>query len=183
MNNFRASVWQHFDFRRATHFMNEDRYRGPPISFDEKLREFSALNVQDEITKSLLAATNSNNVTEFLVGMIYGTNFQDRLEDVKVEARGPEVLQLADALENIQWYENFRGPALSCQLQYLYHKGYVAHVRFGKEYSPVVYLKPAYWNRSTQESQAKDEIVKSLKRLNPNRIDESERYGIRASWG
>jgi hypothetical protein len=162
--------------------MNDDIYRHP-ISFGEKLREFSALNAQDEITKSLLATTNANNVTEFLVGMVYGTNFQERLEDVKIEARGPEVLELADALENIQWYESFRGPALSCQLQYLYHKGYVTHVRFGKEYSPVVYVKPPYCNQSIQEGLVKDEIVKSLKRLNPDRIDESERYWIRASWG
>jgi hypothetical protein len=163
--------------------MNEDIYRRPPVSFAEKMREFSALNNEDRITKSLLSATSTNNVTEFLVGVMYGTNFQDRLQDVKVEARGQQILELADALEHIQWYSKFRGPALACQLQYLYHKGYVSEARFGKEYSPVVYVKPPYWNRLTQGSPAKVEIVKSLRRLNPDRMTESEAYGIRAQWG
>jgi hypothetical protein len=162
--------------------MNEDIYRRPPISFGDKLREFSSLNIEDRITKSLLSATSTNNVTEFLVGVMYGTNFQDRLQDMKVEARGQQILELADALEHIQWYGKFSGPALACQLQYLYHKGYVSGARFGREYSPVVYVKSPYWNKLTYDSPAKVEVVKSLKRLNPGHIDESEAHGIRAQW-
>jgi hypothetical protein len=162
--------------------VNEDIYRRPPISFSDKLREFSSLNIEDKITKSLLSATNTSNVTEFLIGVMYGTNFQDRLQDVKVEACGQQILELADALEHIQWYGKFRGPALACQLQYLFHKGYIAATRFGKEYSPVVYVKPPYWTCMTYDSPVKVEIVKSLRRLNPDRMSESAVYGIRASW-
>lgn len=163
--------------------MNEDIYRRPPISFGDKLREFSSLNVEDRITKSLLSATNTTNVTEFLVSVMYGTDFQDRLQDVKIEAHGQQILELADALEHIQWYGKFRGPTLACQLQYLFHKGYLAEARFGREHSPVVYVKPPYWNRLTYDSPVKVELVKTLRRLKPNHMDESETYGIRAQWG
>ena len=163
--------------------MNEDIYRRPPISFGDKLREFSSLNIEDRITKSLLSATNTENITEFLVGVVYGANFQDRLQDVKVEAHGQQILELANAVDNIQLYGKFRGRALACQLQYLFHKGYLAEARFGREHSPVVYVKPPYWNRLNYDSPVKVELVKSLRRLNPDRMDESEAYGIRAQWG
>jgi hypothetical protein len=159
--------------------MNEDIYKRS--SFADKLKELS-LNIEARITKSLLAATNSDNVTELLVGLMYGTNFQDRLQDAKVEAHGQQILELADAIEHIEWYGKFRGPALACQLQYLFHKGYLAEARFGREHSPVVYVKPPHWNRLTYDSPVKVELVKSLRRLKPDHMDESEVYGIRARW-
>jgi hypothetical protein len=161
--------------------MNENDYTRAPISFGDRLEDLN-VSTQDRMTKSLLSATNTNNVTEFLVGLMYGTNFQTRLKDMKVEVRGTEILELADALESVEWYGSFRGPALACQLQYLYHKGYLAEARFGREVSPVIYVKSPYWNRLTQESPVKIEIVKSLRRLNPNYMDESVAHGIRARW-
>jgi hypothetical protein len=171
-------------------FMNDDIYRRPPISFSERLREFSALNAQDSITKSLLSATNTENVTEFLVSVIYDTNFQNRLRDVKIEARDSQILELANALENIVSYGNFRGADLSCQLQYFYHKGYLAQARFGKENSPVIYLKPHYRSRSSEgatnryseQDETKNEIMKSLKRLNPRELGETHDSWLRARW-
>ena len=160
--------------------MNEDIYKRS--SFADKLKELS-LNIEARITKSLLAATNSDNVTELLVGLMYGTNFQDRLQDAKVEAHGQQILELADAIEHIEWYGKFRGPALACQLQYLFHKGYLAEARFGREHSPVVYVKPPNWNRLRYDSPIKVELVKSLRRLNPDRMSELEACGIRAQWG
>lgn len=159
---------------------DEHNYRHP-ISFGDRMRELDFI-IQEKMTRSLLDASESSNVTEFLVNLIYGTNFQTRLQDAKVVARGPQILELADALEPIQWYGNFRGPALACQLQYLYHRGYLAEARFGREKSPVVYLKPSYWNQQTQGNLAKVETVKSLMRLKPNHL-ESNAYEIGAWWG
>jgi hypothetical protein len=159
--------------------MNGDRL--PPISFSGRLRDY-AQTIEERITKSLLSVTNTNNVTEFLVGVMYGTNFHNRLKDAKVNAQGKEILELADAVERIEWYGNFRGPALACQLQYLYNKGYIAHARFGREDSAVVYLKPSAWTGQTLENPARVEIVRSLRRLDPDVMDESDTDGIRAWW-
>jgi hypothetical protein len=179
--------------------VGEDIYRRPPIFFGDRLRESQSLSVQERITKSLLAATDSNNVTEFLVKLIYGENFNlpARLLDTKIEASGPRVLELADAIEQIESYRNFRGPDLACQLQYLHYKGCIMEARFGRENSPVLYVKAPYWThqasngrdyvqRRYSESEydaIKTEILKSLKRLRPDELDEAEAYGIRAWWG
>ena len=171
----------------------EDIYRRPLVSFADRFRE-SRLYVEERITKNLIAATDSDNVTEFLVKLIYGENFKRRLPEVKIKAYSSQVLELADALEQVQPYGKFSPPALSCQLQYLYHKGYVAEARFGRENSPVIYIKPPHRNQQTIESShhmprrqsehdtIKTEILQSLRRLNPDELEEYEAYGIRAWW-
>jgi hypothetical protein len=176
----------------------EDIYKRPPISFGDKLKESKYLSIQDRITNSLLQATESATVTEFLVKLVYGEDFHmpARLLDTKIDAHGQRVLELADAIEQIQSYNNFRGPQLACQLQYLHQRGCVMDARFGREASPVIYLNPPYWtNQASNNTQGegrpysklerdvmKNEILKSLKRLQPDELDYTEPYGIRAWW-
>ena len=177
----------------------EDIYKRPPIFFgNNKLGASEYLSVQDRITSKLLEATESRTVTEFLVKLVYGEDFHlpARLLDTKIEASGQRVLDLAEAIEQIQSYNNFRGARLSCQLQHLHHKGYVMDAKFGRECSPVIYINPPYW--TNQSSNAKDrdarqyseserklmreEIYRSLKRIEPDELDDTELHGIRAWW-
>ena len=59
-----------------------------------------------------------------------------RLLNAKFDSHGQRVLELADTIEQVQSYNNFRGPKLACQLQHLHHKGYAIEARFGRERSP-----------------------------------------------
>src|SRR2546426_11602769 len=82
-----------------------------PILFgdDGELNEYQ--RKQSEKTKRLLEATESDNVTEFLVKLVYGEDFNlpVRLLDTKIEAHGQRVLDLAKAIEKIDSYNDFRG--------------------------------------------------------------------------
>lgn len=176
----------------------EDIYRQPPIFFGDKFRESEYLSLQERVTEKILDATESRNVTEFLVKLVYGEDFHlpARLLDTKIDAHGQRVLELADAIEQIQSYNNFRGPDLACQLQYLHQKGYIMNARFGREGSPVIYIKPPYWTNQASNGQRdskrpyseaernemKTEILKSLKRLDPDELNDTGLYGIRAWW-
>jgi len=176
----------------------EDIYRRPPICFGDKLRESEYMSIQERITQKILEATESRNVTEFLVKLVYGEDFHlpARLLDTKIEAHGSQVLDLADAIEQIESYNNFQGPKLACQLQYLHNMGYVMEARFGREGSPVIYINPPYWtnqaSNDTEEArieltareraEIKKRIVESLKRLEPDELDDTGLYGIRAWW-
>lgn len=176
----------------------EDIYRRPPIFFGNKFMESEYLRVQDKITQRLLESAESKTVTEFLVKLVYGEDFHlpARLLSTKIEAHGPQVLELADAIEQIQSYNNFRGSRLACQLHYLHHKGYLMEAKFGREGSPVIYLSPPYWSNQTSNSKEekgtqyselerarmKNEILRSLKRLEPDELDDTGLYGIRAWW-
>ena len=176
----------------------EDIYRRPPIFFGDKFRESEYLSVQERVTQRILEATESRNVTEFLVKLVYGEDFHlpARLLDTKIDAHGQHVLELADAIEQIQSYNNFRGPKLACQLQYLHHKGYVMGAKFGREGSPVIYLSPPYWSNQasnsndengrqyseTERTVMRNEIMKSLKRLDPDELEDTGLFGVRAWW-
>jgi hypothetical protein len=176
----------------------EDIHRRPPIYFGDKLRESESQSIQDRMTAKLLEATKSSTVIEFLVKLVYGEDFHlpARLLDTKIEAHGKQVLDLADAIEQIQSYNNFRGPKLACQLQYLHQKGYVMDAKFGREGSPVIYINPPYWTHQASNSRErngraysqieyqhmKNEILRSLKRLEPDELDDTGLYGIRAWW-
>jgi hypothetical protein len=132
------------------------------------------------------------------VKLVYGEDFHlpARLLDTKIDAHGQRVLELADAIEQIQSYNNFRGPDLACQLQYLHQKGCIMYARFGREGSPVIYLNPPYWTNQASNSKQekgrpysevernamKKEILKSLSRLEPDELDDAGTYGIRAWW-
>src|SRR2546426_7612717 len=105
-----------------------------PILFgdDGELNEYQ--RKQNEKTKKLLEATESDNVTEFLVKLVYGENFNlpARLLDTKVEARGERVLDLANAIEKIDSYNEFRGKQVAEAVRYLHNNGYVMEAKFGR---------------------------------------------------
>src|SRR2546428_3695949 len=122
----------------------EDRV---PILFadDDELNEYQ--RKQNEKTKKLLAATESENVTEFLVKLVYGEDFNlpVRLLDTKVEAHGERVLELANAIEKIDNYNEFRGEQAASEGRSLHNNGYIMEAKFGREGSPVLYVQPPYW--------------------------------------
>ena len=176
----------------------EDIYRHPPIFFRNKERKSDYLCIQERITRKLLEATESRTVTEFLVKLVYGEDFHlpARLLHTKIGACRNGVLDLASAVEKVESYNNFRGSELAREIQHLHHKGYVMEARFGREGSPVIYITPPYWThqasnyeegRSRLYSQLerdimKTQICKSLRQLEPDELDDTELYGIRAWW-
>ena len=179
----------------------ENIYKNPPIFFGEKDKQDEYMEKQKEITKKLLDATDSRNTTEFLVKMIYGEDhyLPVRLLDTKVEAYRQRVPELADAIENVESYNNFRGKYLAEALRYLHNKGYVSSVKFGSEGSPVCYVEPSYWNHQASNYVKKEgyeetpyteaernmmynAIERKLKSLDPHELDRTEYSGVRAWW-
>ena len=169
----------------------ESTYKKPP--------ESEYLEKQRKRTKKLLEVTESNTVTEFLVKLVYGEDFHlpARLLDTKIESRGEDVLNLADAIEKIELYNNFRGKKLAEEIRYLHHKGYIMDAKFGRGASPVIYINPPYWAHQAsnyngksqgrkysdyERNQMLDEIKKRLKRLDPDELYETDFYGVRAWW-
>ncbi len=119
--------------------MGENIYESPPILVGDGSRKSEYLEKQKRVTQSLLEVTESKTVTEFLVKLIYGEDFflPVRLLETKVEASGGKVLELADAVEKVQSYNNFRGRSLAEAIRCLHNRGLVMHVRFGREGSPI----------------------------------------------
>jgi len=182
--------------------MAEDIYENPPIWFGNDSDEEEAYKrKQKQTTKNLLDSTDSRNVTELLVKLIYGEGFYmpARLLDTKVAAYGERVLELADAIEEIEWYNNFRGKDVADALRYLHNKGYIMGAKFGREGSPVLYVNPPYWTNQASNYAKKypennrpytheeretmyREIEGKLKALEPDELDRTEYYGVRAWW-
>jgi len=153
-----------------------------------------------ERARKLLEATESNSVTEFLVKLVYGEDFYlpARLLDTKIESYGEDVLNLADAIEKIESYNNFRGKDVANAVRYLHDKGYVASAKFGREGSPVLYVRAPFWEHQasnyygdeTKSRKYTDaefqkmykEIYDTLAELEPDELGETDYYGIRAWW-
>jgi len=178
--------------------MAEEIYKSPPILFGDKSSENEYQRKQREVTKKLLEATESESVTEFLVKLVYGEDFYlpARLLDTKIEAYGERVLQMADAIEEIESYNNFRGAELAEKIRYLHKGGYISSVKFGREGSPVVYVHAPYWTNQasnykegehrkyTERERATmySTIKSTLYELDPDELDEDSVYGVRAWW-
>jgi len=177
----------------------ENIHENPPIFFGEESAKSEYFDKQKRITEKLLEATVSKTVTEFLVKLVYGEDFHmpARLLDTKVEASGSRVLELADAVEKIEAYNSFRGKALAQAIRCLHHEGAVMSVSFGREGSPVVYVSPPYWTNQASNYNSKDpqrkytdeerakkyrEINSTLGKLEPDELDLTEPYGVRAWW-
>jgi len=179
--------------------VGENIYESPPIMFGDGSRKSEYLEKQKKVTQSLLEATESKTVTEFLVKLVYGEDFfmPARLLDTKIEASGRGVLELADAVEKVHSYNNFRGRSLGKALRALHDRGLVMHVRFGREGSPVCYVNPPYWTNQASNHQSKDEqrrytdeertrmyreITSTLRKTKPDELDTTASYGVRAWW-
>ncbi len=176
----------------------ENIYKRPPILFAEESEGEKYRRKQEEITAKLLEATESKNVTEFLVKLIYGEDFHlpARLLQTKISATGEDVLALADGIEKIESYNNIRGKDLAEVIRYLHNGGYVMEVQFGREGSPVVYVDPPYWTHQASNSKDREgrmygkeeraymfkEIELALRKLDPDELDYVEFYGVRAWW-
>jgi hypothetical protein len=152
-----------------------------------------------EVERKLLKITKSKNLKEFLVKLIFGEDFNlpIRLLETKVEAQGKEVLDLANAIELIERYNAFEGKKLAEVVRYLHHKGLIMEIKFGREDSPVVYIKPPYWTNQASNSNTKkrgrkftkkelEDMIKQIKfalsSLNPNELSVNEFNEVRAWW-
>ena len=130
---------------------------------------------------------------------VYGEDFgmPCRLLDTKVEAYGKHIPELADSIEKVTSYNDFRGQYVAEAVRYLHSKGYLMDARFGREGSPVLYLRAPYWthqksNYDGLEEQKKysefemgqmyGEITRAMKKLDPDELDYDETYGVRAWW-
>src|SRR2546427_12844335 len=182
--------------------MGENIYEDKvPILFgdDGELNEYQ--RKQNEKTKKLLEATESENVTEFLVKLVYGEDFNlpVRLLDTKVEAHGQRVLELANAIEKIDSYNEFRGEQAASAVRSLHNNGYIMEAKFGREGSPVLYVQPPYWDnqasnyvrREGQEGTKYTDnerkkmyrvIVGTLKEAKPDELDVDHLGYVRAWW-
>ncbi|MEM4268679.1 MAG: hypothetical protein QW223_01015 [Candidatus Caldarchaeum sp.] len=146
----------------------------------------------------LLESTASKTLTEFFIKLIYGEDFglPEWPSDTSIiHITGKQVLEVADTIEKIA-YNNFSGKDLAEAIRYLHSKGYIMYVRFGREGSPVVYVQPPYWThqasntsdlngrRFTEEEMKTmyQEIIRTLEKLNPDELDLTEYYGVRAWW-
>src|SRR5438093_9281466 len=114
--------------------MGENIYEDKvPILFaeDNELNEYRGK--QNEKTKKLLEATESENVTEFLVKLVYGEDFNlpVRLLDTKVEGHGERVLELAKAIEKIDSYNEFRGEQAASAVRALHNSRYIMETKLG----------------------------------------------------
>lgn len=152
-----------------------------------------------ETKQKLLEATDSGNITEYLVKSVYGEDFglPFRLLDTKVEAYGEHIPELADAVAKIKSYNDFRGEDVAGTIRYLHDRGYLMNAKFGREGSPVLYLQPPYWTNQksnydgVEEHRKYDEhetwrmykeIVAKMSELEPDELDYNESYGVRAWW-
>jgi hypothetical protein len=180
----------------------ENIYENPPVYFGKDLDgENEYLRRQREKTRKLLEATDSKNATEMIVKLIYGDDFElpVRMLDTKVEAYGERVLELADGIEDVESYNDFMGKYVAEALRYLHKKGYVMGARFGREGSPVLYVNPPYWENQASNYVQKQgyaprkytdseresmytAIKRKLKSLEPDELDRTEYYGVRAWW-
>ncbi len=131
--------------------------------------------------------------------LVYGEDFYlpARLLDTKIEAYGQRVLEMADAIEDIDSYNNFRGAELAEKIRYLHNNGYISSVKFGREGSPVVYVHAPYWTNQASNYDGKSEhrkyterematmykeIKSTLYELDPDELDMTDYNGIRAWW-
>ena len=172
-----------------------------PILFedDDELNDYQ--RKQTEKTKKLLEATESENVTEFLVKLVYGEDFNlpVRLLDTKIEAHGERVLDLANAIEKIDSYNGFRGGNVAKAVRSLHHEGYIMEAKFGREGSPVLYINPPYWENQasnyvrkdgnspkkyTEEKRTKmyQAIGQTLNETKPDELDVDHLGYVRAWW-
>jgi hypothetical protein len=157
-----------------------------------------------EVEKKLLEATNSNNPYEFAIKLIYGDLFDlpIRITNAIVMAYGKEgVENLINAIELIESYNNFKGKELAKVLRELHNKGLIMDLGFGREDSPVVYVKPPYWTHQASNYQGEPEdtrritdeerkemfkeIMEKLNELSPDEIyikDASTFPKVRAWW-
>ena len=168
-----------------------------PISFEQASKNEYSEKAR-KVRQKLLEATNSKTVAEFLVKLVYGEDFHmpARLLDTQIEATGSMVLELADAVEKIEMYNNFFGKELAEAIRYLHNEGVLMRVSFGRESSPVVYMNAPYWTHQasncTDGEQRKytDEertemyrkILSTLRQFDPDELDLTEPHGIRAWW-
>lgn len=155
-----------------------------------------------EIEKKLLEITNSKNAYEFSVKLIYGDIFglPIRITNAIVMAFDKDVVKLIDAIELIN-YNQFKGRELAKVLRELHNKGLIMDLRFGREGSTVVYVKPPYWTHQASNYQGNPEdtrkitekereemfkeILAKLKELNPEEItivDPETFPKVRAWW-
>ena len=182
--------------------MGENIYEDKlPILFgdDGELNEYQ--RKQNEKTKKLLDATESDNVTEFLVKLVYGEDFNlpVRLLGTKVEAHGERVLDLANAIEKIDSYNEFRGKQVASVVRSLHNRGYIMEAKFGREGSPVLYLQPPYWENQASNYVRKEEhsprkyaeeerarmyraIKQTLEETSPDELDVDHLGYVRAWW-
>ncbi len=181
--------------------MAENIYEDPPVLSGERDKQGEYIERQKKITRKLLDATDSRNTTEFMVKLIYGEDFSlpVRMLDTKAEAYGEKVLELADAVEDIESYNNFRGKELAEALRYLHNKGYLSSVKFGREGSPVAYCSIPYWEHQASNYEPKEgyeprkyteqerekmylAIEQKLRELDPDELDRTEYDSVRAWW-
>ncbi len=177
-----------------------DISENPPILFGDESAENEYQRKAREIRQKLLEATDSKNVTEFMVKLCYGEDFYlpTRMLDYQYESHGKGVLELADAIEKIDSYNEFRGKDVAEAVRYLHNKGYVMDAKFGREGSPVLYVNPPYWNNqssnyvedqhdrnhfkySDEERETMySSITRTLKKYKPDELDRTDYGGVRA---
>jgi len=150
--------------------MAEDIYEKTPILFADDHEKNEYQRKLDQKTKKFLESTESENVTEALVKMIYGEDFclPIRLSDTQADARGERVLDLANAIEKIDSYNEFRGHKVAEVVRSLHREGYIMEAKFGREGSPVLYINPPYW-----ENQASNYVRKEG--YSPRKFQDEER--------
>ncbi len=105
------------------------------------------------------------------VRVIYGDRFDRpvRLLEARTEETN-KIPELAEAIRLIDSYNDFNGELVAEKLLKAHNEGLVMVASFGRENSPVLYVKPPYWttqrsNGERTEEPEKIDIKKSLRAL------------------
>ena len=176
-------------------------YDNIPILFENESSRNEYSDRLKRITEKLLEASESKTVTEFLVKLVYGEDFclPARLLDTKIEVHGERVLDIANAIEKIDSYNEFRGKLVADAVRSLHNQGYIMEAKFGREGSPVLYVQPPYWENQASNYVRREEnsprkyaeeerarmyraIKQTLGETSPDELDVDHLGYVRAWW-
>jgi len=100
-----------------------------------------------------MAKITYKNGFELAIKVMYGEDFglPPMLLDARIEETR-EIEELANAIELIESYNNFRGKAVADALREMHNEGLIMSAAFGRENSPVLYVTVPYWTQQRTKS-------------------------------
>ncbi|MCW1309294.1 MAG: hypothetical protein QXP04_01230 [Candidatus Nanoarchaeia archaeon] len=142
---------------RPVGFYTDEKRRVRPItpsSGERKINIFNDLNYNE--------AEDYESAVSEIFADLFGR--KRKATTAYVRAIGVDIPELIESIRIVKSYNEFEGENVADELMELYKQGFISELVFGREYSPVIYIRPAttveQFDREWRFKYVRDKLMK-----------------------